>query len=151
MKDELCFNEAARVLCEPELAEAGKSSEESRLELNGYGMHSCVHSRTVHMLNQEEDSALAGLALECVGKHVPQPNAPNFWITHQRLMGHATRCWKFIVDVRLDDNGKEENVYMMAGMYQDLGRHKEAEKMYQWALQGKEGAIGDRRSRMDDD
>ena len=141
-EDELCFTEAARVLCEHGLAEADKSSEESKSELNGYGMHSCVHSWTVHMLNQEWDNELASLALECIGRHVPQQNAPNFWITEQRLMGHATRCWKFIVDGRLDDNGKEDNVHMMGSLYADLGRLDEAEKMYQRALQGYEKAWG---------
>jgi hypothetical protein len=74
-EDELGFNQAVRVLCDYGLIEVDKSSEESGVEFQGYGMHSCVHSWTVHVVNQEWDSEMAEVAVKCVGRHVPEHNA----------------------------------------------------------------------------
>lgn len=52
-EDELIFNRAVRVLCDHGLAEADMSPEEPGIELNGYSMHSCVHSWTIHVLSKE--------------------------------------------------------------------------------------------------
>jgi hypothetical protein len=59
------------VLCNYGLVEVDRSSKGGDVESKGYGMHSCVHSWTIHVLNQEWDSEMAGLVLECVGLHVP--------------------------------------------------------------------------------
>jgi hypothetical protein len=85
--------------------------EDSGLRIEGYSMHSCVHSWTVHVLNQEWDSGMANLALECVGSHVPgQQRSANSWVTRRRLIAtHAARCWSFVVYAwsGLDDDGKD--------------------------------------------
>ena len=81
IEDELSFNKALRVLCDLGLVEVDKPSERDEVELKGYGMHSCVHSWTIYVVNQEWDAELAGLALECVGRHVPDENVQHFWIT----------------------------------------------------------------------
>jgi tetratricopeptide (TPR) repeat protein len=141
-EDELCFNQAVRVLCDHGLVEADRSSEGNTVELRGYAMHSCVHSWTIHVVNQEWNSKIAGLALECVGKHVPEPGAQNSWVTQRRLLRHADKSWGFIVDDALDVNGKEDILHMFGNMYSDQGKYNKAEQMYQRALQGKEKAWG---------
>jgi hypothetical protein len=39
-------------------------------------MHGCIHSWTIHVLNQEWDYEMAEVALECVGAHVPTALIP---------------------------------------------------------------------------
>ena len=51
-KDELTFNGAVRVLSDHGLVEVDMSSQE-RVESRGYGIHGCVHSWVVTVLNQE--------------------------------------------------------------------------------------------------
>jgi tetratricopeptide (TPR) repeat protein len=96
----------------------------------------------MHVVNQKWDSELAGLALECVGRHVPENNAPSSLVTQRRLLRHAGRCWEFVVDGRLDDYGKDWILHRFGDMHLDQGKHNEAEKMYQRALQGCEKAWG---------
>ncbi|KAF1814169.1 HET-domain-containing protein [Eremomyces bilateralis CBS 781.70] len=62
-KDEMSFNNAIRVLCNHGLVEADSSSQEL-VESRGYSMHSCVHSWTRHVLNQEWSQDMAKLALK---------------------------------------------------------------------------------------
>jgi hypothetical protein len=52
-----------------ELIEVDKLMQEL-LELQGYNIHRCIHSWTVHVLNQEWDYSLAKVALKSVALHV---------------------------------------------------------------------------------
>jgi len=72
-KDELSFDSAVRVLSNHGLVEVATSSQES-LESKGYSIHGCVHSWTIHALNQAWDYDLARLAVKVVGAHVPGKN-----------------------------------------------------------------------------
>ena len=81
-EDQLSFDAAVRVLCDHALIEAevmfgGGSSKESR----GYGMHSCVHAWTMHVVNEEWDDGMARLVLTCVGLHVPSRDVLQYWVT----------------------------------------------------------------------
>lgn len=90
-EDQLSFNEAVRVLCDYGLIDVDKSPERYIVEFQGYGMHSCVHSWTVHVVNQECDSKMAGVALECVGRHVLE-NAVQHWRdTSEAMDGNFAR------------------------------------------------------------
>jgi tetratricopeptide (TPR) repeat protein len=102
----LGINQGIRVLCDHWLAEADTISEGSEVESRGYSMHNCVHSWTVHVLNQEWDAEMGGLALKCVGSRVPKSNARNSWATRQRLIRHTARCWSFIVDGMADKDSR---------------------------------------------
>jgi tetratricopeptide (TPR) repeat protein len=141
-KDELSFNQAVRVLCDYGLAEVDISSEESGVESKGYSMHSCVHSWTIHFLNQEWDVRMAGLALECVGSHVPDKAARKAWVTQWRLIRHAVRCWHFVENGIISEDGIEGVLGSLGNLYLYQGKLGEAEKMYKRALQGKEKALG---------
>ena len=92
------------------------------------------------MLNEGWNANLADLTLECVGRHVPNVDAQNPWVTQQRLMRHVDRCLKFLCDGRLDDNGKHWICHEFGRLYLDFGRLEEAETMYQRALRGYEKA-----------
>jgi hypothetical protein len=50
-EDQLSFDAAVRVLCDHALLEADVTAQDNRIESQGYSMHSCVHSWTVHVLN----------------------------------------------------------------------------------------------------
>jgi hypothetical protein len=107
MGDELSFNQAARVLCDHGLVEIDRTSEGSKVESRGYSMHSCVHSWTFHVLNQEWDTEMAGLELECVGRHVPNNDRHNSWVIQRRTLRHATRCWGFVAENKVEESGRD--------------------------------------------
>ena len=91
-QDELNFTQAARLLCEYGLAEGDKLLEDDEIESRGYSMHSCVHSWTIYVLNQEWETGMAKIALECIGSRVPSREKRKFWIIQNRLVRHAARC-----------------------------------------------------------
>jgi len=86
-----------RILYEYGLAERDKSLKENGIESRGYSMHNCVHSWTIHVLNQEWEAEMAKTALECVGTHVPSGEEPKYWVMQRRLIRHAARCWDMVV------------------------------------------------------
>ncbi|KAF1936850.1 hypothetical protein EJ02DRAFT_413325 [Clathrospora elynae] len=164
-EDQLSFNEAIRVLCNYGLVDVDKSSKGNVVESQGYAMHSCVHSWTVYVVNQEWDSEMAMVAVECVGRHVPGGNLQHSSLTQRRLLRHLKRCWGFFVDGRLDLDGKNwilhdfgtvcldqgwfdeaekiryhtstlDTVNNLGNLYKNLGRLDEAENMYQRVRHG---------------
>jgi tetratricopeptide (TPR) repeat protein len=141
VQDELSFHDAVRVLSNHGLVEVDKSSLE-RIESGGYSIHGCVHSWTVHVLNQEWDHDLARIALEFVGMHVPDERAIRPWLTQRRLLQHAARCSYIILNGLVIDNGMDWVYYSLGYLYNDQGKLAEAEQMYQRALQGYEKALG---------
>lgn len=141
-EDELSFNQAVRVLCDHGLAEVDISSEESGVESKGYSMHSCVHSWTIHFLNQKWDVGMAGLALKCVGSHVPDRAARKAWVTQRRFIQHAVRCWYFVENGMISEDGIAWVLLSLGNLYLDQDKLGEAEQMYERALQGYEKALG---------
>jgi tetratricopeptide (TPR) repeat protein len=142
IEDQISFDAAMRVLCDHALAEADAAVLDSRVESLGYSMHSCVHSWTIHVLNQELDAALGNLALECVGRHVLDSSQRNALATERRLMRHAARSWRLLTDGNVDSRGREDHLLHFGNMFAKQGQYNEAEKMYERALQGYEKAWG---------
>jgi hypothetical protein len=64
-EDEVSFHEAIRVLSDHGLVGVGTSSQE-QTESRGYSVHGCVHSWSIHVLNQEWDYELARVAVKFV-------------------------------------------------------------------------------------
>ena len=143
MEDVPGFTEAVRVLCDYGLVEADTSSNERGTESRGYGMHGCVHSWTVHVLNEVRNIEMAQLAMRCVGLHVPADTERGYWIVQRRLMQHADRCLKMVV---MDEiwimKGDEWILHRLGLLYADQGRLSDAEAMYERALRGYEKALG---------
>ncbi|RYO00078.1 hypothetical protein AA0121_g13436 [Alternaria tenuissima] len=145
VEDQLSFDAAVRVLCDHALVEADATLREGGKESRGYGMHSCVHAWTKHVVNERWDDALAGLALRCVGLHVPDNSRPEYWVIQRRLLGHANRCQEFISVGFEDCNGEgslTEAIHNLGLLYADQGKLDKAEEMYQRALEGYEKRFG---------
>jgi tetratricopeptide (TPR) repeat protein len=140
-EDELSYNEAVRLLCEYGLAHPEPSLSQVSRSI-GYGVHSCVHSWTVSILNKEWDDSLARLALTCVASEVPSTNIDEWWLLQQRLLQHVALHKKFVLDSNMDIERMEWALHNLGNLYVDQGRLAEAEAMYDRALQGKEEALG---------
>jgi tetratricopeptide (TPR) repeat protein len=121
--------------------EVDKSSLE-RIESGGYSIHGCVHSWTIHVLNQEWDQDLARIAVEFIGLHIPEEQAIRPWLTQRRLLQHAARCSYIVLNGLFIDNGIEWAYYNLGLLYSSQGKLAEAEQMYQRALQGEEKTLG---------
>ncbi|KAF2730312.1 hypothetical protein EJ04DRAFT_396871, partial [Polyplosphaeria fusca] len=105
-EDELSFNEAVRLLCEYGLAHLEPSLGQLSRSI-GYGVHSCVHSWTISVLNNEWDDSMAQLALTCVASEVPSRDVDKWWLLEQRLLQHVTRHEKFVRNSKVDIKGME--------------------------------------------
>ncbi|RFU33666.1 hypothetical protein B7463_g2681, partial [Scytalidium lignicola] len=123
-EDELSFNEAVRLLCE-------------------YGLvHTELSLRQPSGSEGECDKSLARLALTCVASEVPDRNMDKWWLLQRRLLQHATRCEHLVINGKVDVEGMEWALHNLGDLYADQGKLAEAEKMYIWALQGNEEALG---------
>jgi tetratricopeptide (TPR) repeat protein len=142
MHDRLSFENAVRLLCEHALVEANVTFQDDRVESLGYSMHSCVHSWTVHVVNQGFDATMGNLALECVGRHMPDGSEHDSLVTERRIMPHVRRSWEFIVNGSLYSDGRKHHLHRFGDAFANQGRLDEAEKMYQRALLGFEKAWG---------
>jgi tetratricopeptide (TPR) repeat protein len=140
-EDELSFHGAVRVLSDHGLVEVDTSSQEW-IESRGYSIHGCVHSWTIHVLNQEWDYDLARVAVKFVGSHVPGEQAVRPWLTQRRLLQHAARCSYIVLNGLVTEDGIACACRKLGLLYKDQGKLDEAEKMHQRALQGFEKAWG---------
>jgi tetratricopeptide (TPR) repeat protein len=140
-KDELSFNEAVRLLCEYGLVHPEPSLGQS-FRSAGYGVHSCVHSWTISVLNDRWDNDLARLALTCVASEVPDMDVDKWSLLQQRLLQHAAQHEDSITNGTVDIAGIEWAPHNLGLLYKDQGKLTEAEAMYSRALQGKEEALG---------
>jgi tetratricopeptide (TPR) repeat protein len=140
-KDELSFDSAVRVLSNYGLVEVATSSQEW-IESKGYSTHGCVHSWTVHALNEEWDYDLARLAVKFVGAHVPREEDVRPWLIQRRLLPHAARCSYMFLNSLVADEKLLAECHSLGLLYSDQGKLDLAGQMYQRALQGKEKAWG---------
>ncbi len=140
-KDELTFHGAVRVLSNHGLVEVDRSSQEW-IESRGYSIHGCVHSWTVHVLNQEWNYDLARLAVKFVGSNVLGEQAVRPWLTQRRLLQHAARCSYMVLNGLATEDGMAWAYHNLGHLYQGQDKLAEAEQMYQRALQGYEKALG---------
>ncbi|KAK4141202.1 uncharacterized protein C8A04DRAFT_39242 [Dichotomopilus funicola] len=141
-EDALGFTEAVRVLCDYGLVEADTPANERGTESRGYGMHGCVHSWTVHVLNEVRDVEMAQLVMRCVGLHVPPATERGYWVVQRRLMQHADRCLKMVMDGVCTVEGEEWILHSLGNLYMDRGRLSDAEAVYERALRGWEKGLG---------
>jgi tetratricopeptide (TPR) repeat protein len=141
VEDELSFHGAMQILSDHGLVEVDKSSQEL-LESQGYSIHGCVHSWTVHVLNKEWDYSLARVALNSVALHVPGKQANRPWLTQRRLLQHAARCSHIMLNGLVPDNGMAGTYFNLGYLFNDQSKLAEAEQMYERALRGKEKALG---------
>ncbi|KAJ3575070.1 hypothetical protein NPX13_g4158 [Xylaria arbuscula] len=139
-KDELSFNDTIRTLSTYGLIEVDFSINEV-IESRGYSVHSCVHSWMTHVLNREWSIDLAKFTVSCIASHVPDQNMDKWWLTQRRLLQHALKQNRVML-YRIIDDETSWIFYNLGILYSNQGKLKEAEEMYQRALQGYEKALG---------
>jgi tetratricopeptide (TPR) repeat protein len=118
------------------------TSLQEQIESRGYNVHGCVHSWTIHVLNQEWDYNLARVALKFIGSHIPSKQDIQPWPIQRRLLQHASRCSYIVLNGLVPEDGIEWAFHQLGVLYYDQGKMDEAEKMYLRALHGKEKAWG---------
>ncbi|CAG9952144.1 unnamed protein product [Clonostachys rosea f. rosea IK726] len=138
LKDELNFNSAIGILQDYGFVEPHRLSPDL-IESRGYSIHACLHSWTIHTLNQDCDGDLNRLALKCIASRVPSHNDDKFWQLQRRLLSHAMMTCATIQD---GDVGLDWAFSNLGNLYFDQGKMQEAEEMYLRALRGKEKAWG---------
>jgi hypothetical protein len=117
-EDELSYNEAVRLLCEYGLAHPEPSLSQVSRSI-GYGVHSCVHSWTISILNKEWDDSLARLALTCVASEVLSTNIDEWWLLQRRLLQHVALHKKFVIDSNMDIERMEWALHNLGDLYAD--------------------------------
>ena len=138
-EDELSFNAAITLLSTFGLVDPDRSQQ---FRSGGYSVHSCVHSWTVFVLNEEWDDGLARLALHCVASKIPTEAQTDSWILSRRLLQHAIRQERAILKNKMDMKGMEWALDKLGILYAVEGKPAEAEAMCTRALESKEEALG---------
>ncbi|KXJ84703.1 P-loop containing nucleoside triphosphate hydrolase protein [Microdochium bolleyi] len=134
LSEELNFNDAMGVLHDYGLVEPTTMFQEPQ----GYSIHSCLHSWTIHILNEEWDSCLNKLAVESVASQVPSREEAEYWLLRKRLISHAIRSCSTVQESNCPT---DRAFHSLGNLYADQGKLGEAEKMYLRALHGKEKAL----------
>jgi len=135
----LNFNEAVRVLCDYGLLEVSKSTDEHATESCGYSMHACVHSWTIHVLNEGPDVALAWVPIYCIALHAPDETTTRYWEIRHRLLRHASRCLTTILrDMIQIPGGGEWALLNLGYLLHTQGQLSDAEVLFKRALEGLE-------------
>jgi hypothetical protein len=118
-EEEFRFHGAVPVLSDHGLVEVDRSSQE-RIESQGYSIHRCVHSWTVHVLNQEWNYDLARVAVKFVGSDVPGEQAVRPWLTQRRLLQYAARCLYMVLNGLATEDGMAWAYHELGVLYKDL-------------------------------
>ncbi len=138
--DNIEFNKAVRVLCDYGLAEPSILPTEY-IESRGYGIHSCVHAWTIHVLNDTKSSDLSLLAIRCISSKIPKDTEQKYYITQRRLLQHAAFNSTMILNSILLTKGDEWILEKLGNLFRNQRRLQEAEAMYEPCAAGpREGA-----------
>ncbi|KAH7410619.1 hypothetical protein BKA64DRAFT_638282 [Cadophora sp. MPI-SDFR-AT-0126] len=140
-KDEASFDCAVRLLISHGLVEVATFPQGST-ESRGYSIHGCVHSWTIHALNQKWDYDAARLAVKSVAAHVPETGDNRSRIMQRRLLQHAARCSYLFSNSLVRDDDLADHCRQLGYLYDEQGKLTEAENMYKRALRGYEKASG---------
>ncbi|KAI5920957.1 hypothetical protein F4810DRAFT_680379 [Camillea tinctor] len=138
LTDELKFNGAIGTLHDYGFVEPHILIPD-RIGSRGHSIHSCLHTWTFHVLNQDRNGYLSKLAVECVASHVSSQDDIQFWLLRRRLLPHAIKSCAAIQE---SDEGFGWAFYNLGILYKDQGKLQEAEDMYLRALQAYEKAWG---------
>ncbi|OLN92294.1 Kinesin light chain 1 [Colletotrichum chlorophyti] len=158
-EDKISFDAAMRVICEHGLAEPNVLVPEPGSSSEGYSMHGCVHSWTMHVLNAEgrlkEAEAMYDRALQGCEKALGPDHtstlatANNLGLLYREqsrfqeaetMLGRALQGKEKALGP--DHTSTLDTVNNLGLLYKSQGRLKEAEAMYEQALQGYEKTWG---------
>ncbi|KAH6633953.1 hypothetical protein B0J18DRAFT_414818 [Chaetomium sp. MPI-SDFR-AT-0129] len=111
-----------------------------------YGIHPVMHRWTSSIQDSDEKAEYIRLALRVIGSSVPINTTDADWRLQRRLLPHAEQCSWWMGQISGTEWSMEEALLdamqMLGSLYVDQGRLKEAEAMYERALQGREKALG---------
>jgi tetratricopeptide (TPR) repeat protein len=143
VQDELSFNHVIRLLCDHGLVEPFEGlGGLSR----GYSMHSCVHHWTKSVLGGKSDVELERTVLSCVVASIPCYKDPKRCAIQRRLLPHAIKCVEVVqynVGLPSDHNQQYiEDLVRLGWLLSDQGKLKEAEIIFQRALDSREKVLG---------
>lgn len=142
VEDEMAFHGAMRVLIGHGLVEIASYSQEL-IESRGYSIHGCVHSWTIHVLNQKWEHDLARVAIQLVGSHVPRrKDGLISGIKQRRLLQHAARCSYMVSKNLVDRNNVLRALNQLGYLYDCQNRLNDAGDMYRQALEGYTISLG---------
>lgn len=118
---------------------------ESHGDRESCSMHPVVHDWCAETISRGQHDLMAA-ALTIVGTTAPDHAEAEYWLLQQRLLPHADRCVQQIDDLerlhRLESAEAVDVLHNLGLLYDDQGKHAEAEKMYRRALDGYEKAWG---------
>ncbi|KAH7016085.1 kinesin light chain 1 [Microdochium trichocladiopsis] len=129
LSEELNFYDAMGVLHDYGLVEPTNMFQEPQ----GYSIHSCLHSWTIHILNEKRDGCLNELAFGSVASQVPSHEEAEYWLLQKRLIPHAIQSSSTVQE---SDSSSSWAFHCLGYLYADQGNLGEAEKMYLRALHG---------------
>ncbi|KAF2804503.1 uncharacterized protein BDZ99DRAFT_153321 [Mytilinidion resinicola] len=141
-EDELEFADAVGLLSRYSLANAKENT-------NSHSMHSVLHKWCSQLSEGDERHDLCCLAVGLVASNVPSQSEVEPWSKRKRMLAHVIRVCRWVVEDIAFDARDVIEASVTPWMFQSLGdllsgedRLKEAEEMYDRALQGKEKALG---------
>jgi tetratricopeptide (TPR) repeat protein len=141
-QNELEFANAVGLLLRYSLADSKEGT-------SSYSMHSVLHKWCGQLAEDEERYSLCCLAAGLVASHVPSELEPEYLKKSKRVLAHGFQVSIWIVEGSFSIAGGAIETHVLPWALHKLGRVlfkgdivKQAEKMYQRALQGYEKAWG---------
>ncbi|WPJ65110.1 hypothetical protein SMAC4_13869 [Sordaria macrospora] len=139
--DEVKFLNIATLLLRYSMIETRESEQSS------YSMHPVVHEWISHIQDDDGKRVFLRLAVMLIGFSVPHRTTKNYWVLQRRLLPHAERCLRWMGkleegECNIEDITIGDATDNLGLLYSDQSRLKEAETMYQRALEGYEKALG---------
>ena len=108
-------------------------------------MHPVVHGWCTESISRGSLD-LKVLALTVIGFAAPERSEPEYWVLQRRILPHANRCLQQLSNTEIPKLMKDQDCndafHNLGLLYADQDRMAEAEKMYDWALNGKEKGWG---------
>ena len=143
VRDRLSFKGVAATLLAYSLIEARQDSE-------SYGVHPVVHEWCRRTVSTNRQPELAFLAITSVAFGLPHPDDRGSWPTRRRLLQHASRFSKPLMDMLEEALESEQELELhdafrsLGSLYQDGGQRMwaEAEATYRRAISGCEKSLG---------
>ena len=118
---------------------------ESHEGRESYSVHPVVHDWCTETISRRQSDLMVA-AIMIVGSAVPGHSEAAYWLLEQRLLPHVNTCMQQIDELEalhlLESTEACGALDNMGFLCADQGKHAEAERMYQRALDGYEKAWG---------
>ncbi|KAK9423613.1 putative Tetratricopeptide repeat domain protein [Seiridium unicorne] len=138
LNEELNFNNAMGTLHDYGFVEP-HSLGTDLIESRGYSIHGCLHSWTIHVLNQCQENDLGKLAVERVASRVTSQDDVYTWLLQRRLLSHAMiSC----ATLQSSDEDVSWALHNLGNLFANQNKIQEAKETYLRALRGYERGPG---------